>query len=102
MAERLNKLLSVKSIVTLCLTVVFCVLAVTGVINGQEFLTVFTTVIAFYYGTQSEKRAKAVAENIPVEAITEHLPVHEPESAEMIDTDAHNAPVADSEENTGQ
>ena len=102
MAERLNKLLSVKSIVTLCLTVVFCVLAVTGVINGQEFLTVFTTVIAFYYGTQSEKRAQAVAENIPVEAIAGHIHVDETESAEMIDTDAHNAPVADSEENTGQ
>lgn len=70
MAERLSKLLAVKSIVTLCLTIVFCVLAVKGVINGQEFLTVFTTVIAFYYGTQSEKRA-VVVENIPAESNTQ-------------------------------
>ena len=61
MMERVSKLLAVKSIVTLCLTVVFCVLAVTGVINGQEFLTVFTTVIAFYYGTQSAKADKVIA-----------------------------------------
>lgn len=55
MKERLTKLLAVKSIVTLALTVVFCVLAVTGEISGQEFLTIFTTIIAFYYGTQHEK-----------------------------------------------
>jgi hypothetical protein len=57
MKERLTKLLAVKSIVTLALTVVFCVLAVTGEISGQEFLTIFTTIIAFYYGTQHEKAA---------------------------------------------
>ena len=56
MEERLNKLLTVKSIVTLLLTVVFCVLSVTGVVKGQEFMTVFTTVIAFYYGTQTAKK----------------------------------------------
>jgi hypothetical protein len=61
MMERVSKLLAVKSIVTLCLTVVFCALALTGVINGQEFLTVFTTVIAFYYGTQSAKADKVAA-----------------------------------------
>lgn len=55
MKERLTKLLAVKSIVTLALTVVFCVLAVTGEISGQDFLTIFTTIIAFYYGTQHEK-----------------------------------------------
>ena len=65
MAERLDKLLTVKSIVTLCLTIVFCVLAVTGVINGSEFLTVFTTVIAFYYGTQSAKKENAVVVEAP-------------------------------------
>ena len=55
MKERLDKLLTVKSIVTILLTIVFCVLAIRGTINGQEFLTVFTTVIAFYYGTQKIK-----------------------------------------------
>lgn len=59
MKERLDKLLTVKSIVTLLMTVIFCVLCIKGVINGQEFLTVFTTVIAFYYGTQSAKNMTA-------------------------------------------
>lgn len=52
-------LLKVKTIVTILLTVVFCVLALTGAISGADFLTVFTVVIAFYFGTQSERAAKA-------------------------------------------
>lgn len=57
MKERLYKLLTVKSIVTILLTIVFCVLALTGELSGQDFLTIFTTVIAFYFGTQIEKKA---------------------------------------------
>lgn len=64
MKERLNKLLTVKSIVTLFLAVVFCVLSIKGVISGQEFLTVFTTVIAFYYGTQSTKNVNVESAQI--------------------------------------
>ena len=56
--ERLSKLLSVKSIVTMVLTAVFAYLAVSGAISGDQFLTVFTVVIAFYFGTQAEKRAR--------------------------------------------
>ena len=55
MKERLVKLLTVKSIVTIALTIVFCVLSVNGVLAGRDFLTIFTTVIAFYFGTQAEK-----------------------------------------------
>ena len=54
--SNLAKLLKVKTIVTLLLTIVFCVLALTGVISGADFLTVFTVVIAFYFGTQMEKK----------------------------------------------
>lgn len=57
MKERLDKLLCVKSIVTLVLTVVFAILALRGIINGQEFLTVFSVVIAFYFGTQAVKKS---------------------------------------------
>jgi hypothetical protein len=56
MKEILSKLLTVKSLVTLALTVVFAFLSITGKISGQEFLTIFTTVIAFYFGTQYEKK----------------------------------------------
>ena len=54
MLERLQKLLTVKSIVTLILTVLFTILAVRGNIP-QEVMTIFTTVIAFYFGTQATK-----------------------------------------------
>lgn len=54
MKERLNKLLTVKSIVTLILTVLFVVVALKGNIP-QEVMTIFTTVIAFYFGTQATK-----------------------------------------------
>lgn len=56
MEKRLSNLLTVKSIVTLALTVVFCVLSIRGTLTGQEFLTIFTTVIAFYFGTQANKQ----------------------------------------------
>ena len=57
MKNRLDKLLSIKSLVTLAMTVVFCTLALQQSISGQEFLTVFTTVIAFYFGTQTIRSA---------------------------------------------
>lgn len=53
-----NRLVSIKSIVTLLLTIVFCYLAITGVITAELFMTVFTVVIAFYFGTQVEKKNK--------------------------------------------
>lgn len=56
MKERISKLLSVKSIVTIILTAVFAYLAIKGVIDGEKYLVIFTTVIAFYFGTQSEKK----------------------------------------------
>ena len=56
--EKASKLLNVKSIVTMVLTAVFAYLAVSGAISGDQFLTVFTVVIAFYFGTQAEKRAR--------------------------------------------
>ena len=56
MQNRIANLLTVKSIVTIVLTAVFSVLALRGSISGTEFLTIFTTIIAFYFGTQTEKK----------------------------------------------
>lgn len=53
--ERLAKLIDIKSIVTILLTLVFCYLAIIGVIAAQLFMTIFVVVIGFYFGTQSEK-----------------------------------------------
>lgn len=53
--KRLSNLLCVKSIVTLILSVVFAYLAITGEISSRDFLTIFSVVVAFYFGTQSER-----------------------------------------------
>lgn len=52
--RRLGNLLSVKSLVTLMLTAVFAVMALRSAIS-QDFMTVYAVVIAFYFGTQSQK-----------------------------------------------
>lgn len=54
MKEKFAKLLDVKSLVTLALTGVFCAMEVMGAVS-QEFMTVYTVVIAFYFGTQVMK-----------------------------------------------
>ncbi len=56
--KRAANLLPVKSIVTEVLTAVIAYLAVTGHVTTDQFLTVFTVVIAFYFGTQAEKKAQ--------------------------------------------
>ena len=57
--KRLGNLLSVKSLVTLTLTIVFAVQALRGTIS-QDFMTVYAVVIAFYFGTQSQKIQEAM------------------------------------------
>ena len=52
--KRLANLLSVKSIVTLVLTGVFAFLAISNQIS-QDFMTIYAVIIAFYFGTQSQK-----------------------------------------------
>ena len=52
--KRFANLLSVKSIVTLVLTIVFAYMAVTNQIT-QDFMTIYAVIIAFYFGTQSQK-----------------------------------------------
>ena len=53
--NKLAKLIDVKSVVTIVMTVVFACLSLKGVISADQFITVFTTVIAFYFGTQHAK-----------------------------------------------
>ena len=56
--KRLANLLCIKSIMTLVLTGVFAYMAVTGTVT-QEFMTVYTVVVAFYFSSQAEKNAQA-------------------------------------------
>ena len=55
MNKNLWNLLTVKSIVTIVLTVVFSVLSIHDRISGEQFLNIFSVVIAFYFGTQYQK-----------------------------------------------
>ena len=59
MKKRLANLLSVKSLTTLTLTAVFAVMTLRGAIS-QDFMTVYAVVLAFYFGTQSQKVQDAV------------------------------------------
>ena len=68
--KRLGNLLTVKSLVTITLTVIFAVLALRETISGSEFLTIFTVVIGFYFGTQRVAGQKQLK---PVEKSTVNL-----------------------------
>lgn len=57
--NRLATLMSVKSIVTLALTGVFSYMACTNQIS-QDFMTIYAVIIAFYFGTQSQKVQNAL------------------------------------------
>lgn len=57
MKQKISKLVDVKSLVTLSLTVLFCILAFKGNIP-QEVQTIYLMIIAFYFGTQHEKNNK--------------------------------------------
>lgn len=56
MKERLNKLLTIKSIVTIILTAVFSYLAIIGKITPDDVVKIFLMIIGFYFGTQKEKK----------------------------------------------
>ena len=63
MGKKLAKLIDVKSIVTLVLTGVFSYLSIIGVIGAEQFLSIFTVIISFYFGTQYGKREKEAEQN---------------------------------------
>ncbi len=60
--ETVTNLLTVKSIVTVMLTVVFADLSIKGRIDGGQFLNIFSIVIAFYFGTQHQKITEKTTE----------------------------------------
>ena len=55
MKEKIAKLIDVKSLVTLLLTGTFAYLSITNKISAEQFLTIFTVIISFYFGTQAKK-----------------------------------------------
>lgn len=63
MKETMKNLLKVKSIITITLTLVFAIMLIVGLFTPitipQEFVMVYNTVIAFYFGTQYQKGVNA-------------------------------------------
>ena len=57
--KNLIHLLQIKKIISLLLTVVFCYLAIIGKVSSEQFLTVFSLVIAFYFGQSTARQAVA-------------------------------------------
>ena len=56
--EALTALLKVKTIVTLVIIVVLAALSLNGSVEPDKFLTIVTMVVAFYFGTQNEKKSE--------------------------------------------
>ena len=50
-------LIKVKTIVTIAVIVVYCVLALAGKIATDQVMLITSMVVSFYFGTQYEKKA---------------------------------------------
>lgn len=53
---KIAKLIDVKSIVTILFTVLVYKLSSNNIITGEQVMMAYTTIIAFYFGTQSTKK----------------------------------------------
>lgn len=54
--KNLANLVKVKTIVTLVVMVVFAIMAIRGDITADNVMYITTAVIAFYFGTQHERK----------------------------------------------
>ena len=55
--KNIANLIKVKTIVTLVVIGVFAILAMRGAITADNVMIIVSTVVAFYFGTQSERKA---------------------------------------------
>ena len=81
MNKIVQNLLKVKSIITILTTVVFCVMLVCSIfiptiVIPQEFMMIYTTIIAFYFGTQTGKAD-----------VAERLAKHNEQIQQILETD---------------
>lgn len=60
--KKLTELIDVKTIVTLIVMLVFAVLALKGKITPDNVMIITSTVVAFYFGTQHQKKVAEAAE----------------------------------------
>lgn len=55
--EFLKQFLQIKKLIALLTTVVFCILALKNIISSTEFLSVFTMIVGFYFGSSATRQA---------------------------------------------
>lgn len=89
MQKVFDRLLTIKSIVTIMLTIVFCILSLCGTIDGGQFLTIFTVVIGFYFGTQAQKQAQAAQTAKPTEAAVANVVIEDMAVQSAVDAAVH-------------
>ena len=58
MFDKIVSLFNVCSIISFALSGVFCYLAIVGVITAEQFMTVFSMVISFYFVTKQKEESK--------------------------------------------
>ena len=58
MFDKIVSLFNVCSIIAFALSGVFCYLAIVGVITAEQFMTVFSMVISFYFVTKKKEDSK--------------------------------------------
>lgn len=56
-SNKLSSLVEVKKIIALLVTIIFCVLAFNGSIQSNEFLTIFSLIIGYYFGASGTRQA---------------------------------------------
>jgi hypothetical protein len=63
MKDKICNLIDVKSIITISFTILFMVLAIKGVIDPREVVTIYSVIISFYFGTQYQKKINETQKN---------------------------------------
>lgn len=81
MKNVVDRLLTVKSLVTLVVTVVFAVLALKQQISSEQFMQVFVVIIAFYFGTQNMKTSNKIKDLEDNQKVEPKAQVTEPPKA---------------------
>lgn len=54
--KELLKIFQIKKMIALLTTIVFCVLSIMNKISSSEFLSVFSMIVAFYFGQSSVRQ----------------------------------------------
>ena len=75
--KELKKLIDVKSIVTLLFTILVGYLAIKKVINGEQIMMTYTTIIAFYFGTQATKKKEVNVDETTIRTAQDSINVSE-------------------------